>query len=233
MNNASRNRARLAGRSLVLATGLLATVSGCVGSSTPDTQSAAAQPGSSPKVGISAPTKPPAASPLANYKFPDESTWTVDDLNQVTVSKKPLEPWAVYPCRSTSYPPDPQRIASRTATATGPEYFVTDQISVFTTEEAAAKGMTEFRRILAACSKKGADGWLSAPVSAGDEAVLAWHLSIENGQPVYPSSQFIVIRDGRTIYLRVTASEFIAKGPEHPDTKPFIADARKLLPLPQ
>lgn len=181
----------------------------------------------------------PAGNPLSGFRFPEEAGWKPGAGTTVNISVATRAAWALDPCRPTAYPSDSLRIASRTASVTGPEYGNTRQVSVYTNKAAAMEAMAQFRRVLRACATRDPDAnglgstWSSTAVAAGDDAFLAWQRSTQDGQPVYPGKHVVVVRDGRSIYLASADGESIPTGPNDEAAKSLTAAARKQLPLPQ
>lgn len=186
----------------------------------------------------SSPTAAPTSgNPLAGFHFQEEATWKPIP-NEVTVTRSDdlRTAWALDPCTPTAYPTDRQRVAMASLVMSGPEAGDVRQLAVYPDAATAAEVMAGFRRVLAACaSPAGSTGkYVTAPISVADEGlVVAQSIYYQSGTQVPGGGYYVLVRDGRSVYLAVIGREFLPKGPTDAAATELVAAARGQLPLPQ
>lgn len=171
--------------------------------------------------------------PLTGFRFPEESTWrTIPGDITVELTDDVRTDWNLNPCDPTVYPTDRERIAMRTLGEVGQEHFGGRQIVVYADEATAAEAMAGFRRVLAACSRTHRVwGW--RPLDLGDEALVDWAASFQDGHQVPDGGYDVIVRDGRSVYMASDGAEWAPKGPTDMGATFLIDAAKHTLPLPQ
>lgn len=129
----------------------------------------------------------------------------------------------------TAYPTDSQRVAMASLTRSESENFEGRQIAVYQDEATAAEAMAGFRRVLATCT---VSTYVTAPLKIADDGLVVAG-SVQSGTQVPGGGYYVLVRDGRSVYLASVAAEFIVEGPNDPPAAALVTVARDMLPLPQ
>lgn len=172
-----------------------------------------------------------SATTLEGFRFAEESQWRADAETTVERSDDLRRPWVLDPCNPTAYPTDAQRVAMRTVSRTGPEYFDARQLAVYADEAAATEALRGFRRVLSGCATSSGgmftSTWRSQPLTAGDEGLLVWLRMDGPG-----GSDVVIVRDGRSVVMATASGDFSPDA--RPDTDGRLQQVvMRVLPLPQ